>query len=192
MKKGLRLADGVLLTWVLFYFSLSSVRSIISCAPSRSPAKGNPCMLGVYRPAKTLGYSPGGVGRQIFVQCMVCLILGEEQAPRLPNIRILSAVLITWTIALQLNDRTARFCIFPVWEAALVQSSRCWKMEKLELPSFSGIIPTFSCDKKKITWFDIVSNQVTNLGWIMGLEPTIFRATIWRLSQLGHIHHIWS
>ena len=24
----------------------------------------------------------------------------------------------------------------------------------------------------------------------MGLEPTIFRATIWRLSQLGHIHHI--
>ena len=39
-------------------------------------------MLGVYRPAKTLGYSPGGVGRQIFVQCMVCLILGEEQAPK--------------------------------------------------------------------------------------------------------------
>ena len=85
MKKGLRLADGVLPTWVLFYFSLSSVRSIISCAPSRSPAKGNPFMLGVYRPAKTLDYSPGGVGRQIFVQCMVCLILGEEQAPRLPK-----------------------------------------------------------------------------------------------------------
>ena len=100
------------------------------------------------------------------------------------------AVLITWTIALQLNDRTARFCIFPVREAALVQSSRCHKAEKLELPSFSWIIPTFSCYKKRITWFDIVSNQVTYLGWIMGLEPTIFRATIWRLSQLGHIHHM--
>ena len=29
------------------------------------------------------------------------------------------------------------------------------------------------------------------MGWIMGLEPTIFRATIWRLSQLGHIHHMY-
>ena len=76
----------------------------------------------------------------------------------------LCAVLITWTIALQLNDRTARFCIFPVREAALVQSSRCYKTEKLELPWFPGIIPTFSCYKKRITWFDMVSNQVTYLG----------------------------
>ena len=27
------------------------------------------------------------------------------------------------------------------------------------------------------------------LGWVKGLEPSISRATIWRLSQLGHTHH---
>ena len=27
-------------------------------------------------------------------------------------------------------------------------------------------------------------------GWIVGLEPTASRATIWRASQLRHTHHI--
>ena len=27
------------------------------------------------------------------------------------------------------------------------------------------------------------------MGWVKGLEPSISRATIWRLSQLGHTHH---
>ena len=27
------------------------------------------------------------------------------------------------------------------------------------------------------------------VGWVKGLEPSISRATIWRLSQLGHTHH---
>ena len=29
-----------------------------------------------------------------------------------------------------------------------------------------------------------------NVGWLVGLEPTASRATIWRASQLRHSHHI--
>ena len=30
-----------------------------------------------------------------------------------------------------------------------------------------------------------------NVGWLVGLEPTASRATIWRASQLRHSHHIF-
>ena len=32
--------------------------------------------------------------------------------------------------------------------------------------------------------------QKKSLGWVKGFEPSISRATIWRLNQLGHTHHV--
>ena len=79
-------------------------------------------------------------------------------------------VLIAWTKALQLNDRNAQFRSFPVQKTISVPSCWHWKTKKLELPSFTRLIPTFSCYIKRITWFDIVSNQATYLAKVWEID----------------------
>ena len=42
-----------------------------------------------------------------------------------------------------------------------------------------------------IAHYFIFVNYLVIQGWVVGLEPTTSRTTIWRANQLHHTHHIY-
>ena len=43
-----------------------------------------------------------------------------------------------------------------------------------------------------IAHYIVIVNYLVIQGWVVGLEPTTSRTTIWRANQLHHTHHISS
>ena len=43
-----------------------------------------------------------------------------------------------------------------------------------------------------IAHYVVIANYLVIQGWVVGLEPTTSRTTIWRANQLHHTHHISS
>ena len=42
-----------------------------------------------------------------------------------------------------------------------------------------------------IAHYSVIVNYLVIQGWVVGLEPTTSRTTIWRANQLHHTHHIY-
>ena len=53
-----------------------------------------------------------------------------------------------------------------------------------------GRTRTFGCKDQNLVPYRLATTQ-TGQGWVLGLEPRISRATIWRPNQLDHTHHHW-
>ena len=37
----------------------------------------------------------------------------------------------------------------------------------------------------------VIAHAFLYVGWVVGIEPTIFGTTIRRFNQLSHTHHVW-
>ncbi len=55
-------------------------------------------------------------------------------------------------------------------------------------PYWVGRTRTFGCKDQNLVPYRLATTQ-NGRGWVLGLEPRISRATIWRPNQLDHTHH---
>ena len=65
-------------------------------------------------------------------------------------------------------------------------------LTKANCPSRASWIRTNACSSQSAVPYHLAIAPWNGIrkGWVVGLEPTVSRTTIWRVSQLRHTHHI--